>query len=47
MLAISVWCALKDACASLCQYKVSPDLPKFATPEQVPGMERAREFVDE
>ena len=48
MLAISVWCALKDACASVCQYKVSPDLAVPATPEQVLwAMERAREFVDE
>ena len=48
MLAISVWCALKDACASVCQYKVSPDLAVPATPEQVLwAMERAREFVGE
>tara|TARA_A100001035_G_scaffold110775_1_gene86883 strand:- start:270 stop:2561 length:2292 start_codon:yes stop_codon:yes gene_type:complete len=48
MLAISVWCALKDACASVCRYKVSPDLSVPATPEQVLwAMDRAREFVDE
>ncbi len=35
MLAISVWCALRDACASMANYKVSPDLNAPATPEQV------------
>jgi xanthine dehydrogenase large subunit len=35
MLAISVWCALKDACASLTDYRVSPPLAVPATPEQV------------
>jgi xanthine dehydrogenase large subunit len=35
MLAISVWCALKDAISSLAHYKVDPDLPTPATPEQV------------
>jgi xanthine dehydrogenase large subunit len=35
MLAISVWCALKDAVASLADYKRDPDLPAPATPEKV------------
>jgi xanthine dehydrogenase large subunit len=35
MLANSVWCALKDAIASLADYKVDPDLPVPATPEKV------------
>ena len=35
MLAISVWCAIKDAIASLADYKVDPNLPAPATPEKV------------
>ncbi|XOV77961.1 MAG: xanthine dehydrogenase molybdopterin binding subunit [Aestuariibacter sp.] len=35
MLAISVWCALKDAIASLQDYKVDPVLHPPATPEKV------------
>jgi len=35
MLAISVWCALRDACASLAGYRFSPPLGAPATPEQV------------
>ena len=35
MLAISVWCALKDACSALANYQCSPPLPAPATPEQV------------
>lgn len=35
MLAISVWCALRDACASLADYAYSPPLAVPATPEQV------------
>ena len=35
MLAISVWCAIKDAIASLADYKIDPDLPAPATPEKV------------
>lgn len=35
MLAISVWCALKDAISSLTDYKVDPYLPAPATPEKV------------
>lgn len=35
MLAISVWCALRDACASLCGYRFSPPLAVPATNEAV------------
>jgi len=35
MLAISVWCALKDALSSLTNYQVDPDLHTPATPESV------------
>jgi xanthine dehydrogenase large subunit len=35
MLAISVWCAIKDAIASLADYKVDPCLHTPATPEKV------------
>ncbi|WP_432695270.1 xanthine dehydrogenase molybdopterin binding subunit [Marinobacterium sp. YM272] len=35
MLAISVWSALRDAIASLAEYRVSPDLDTPATPERV------------
>ena len=35
MLGISVWCALKDACASVCDYEFSPPLAVPATPEAV------------
>jgi xanthine dehydrogenase large subunit len=35
MLAISVWCALKDALSSLADYQMDPPLPTPATPEQV------------
>jgi xanthine dehydrogenase large subunit len=35
MLANSVWCALKDAIASVADYKLDPDLPVPATPEKV------------
>lgn len=35
MLAISVWCALLDACASVADYRFTPDLAAPATPEQV------------
>lgn len=35
MLAISVWCALKDAIASLANYRVDPQLDTPATPERV------------
>ncbi|MDO8826852.1 xanthine dehydrogenase molybdopterin binding subunit [Methylophaga sp.] len=35
MLALSVWCALRDACGSVAEHKISPYLPIPATPEQV------------
>ncbi|MDE8603616.1 xanthine dehydrogenase molybdopterin binding subunit [Marinomonas sp. RSW2] len=45
MLGISVWCALKDACASVCGYQFSPPLAVPATPEAVfYGMQDAEAF---
>ncbi|MCP8688519.1 xanthine dehydrogenase molybdopterin binding subunit [Marinobacterium sedimentorum] len=35
MLGISVWCALKDAIASVADYRVSPQVDAPATPERV------------
>ena len=35
MLAISVWCALRDACSSVANYRLMPKLSVPATPEQV------------
>lgn len=35
MLGTSVWCALRDACASLADYRMSPPLDAPATPERV------------
>ena len=35
MLAISVWCALRDACASVADYQFNPLVNAPATPEQV------------
>ncbi|MBJ7537502.1 xanthine dehydrogenase molybdopterin binding subunit [Marinomonas transparens] len=35
MLGISVWCALKDACAAVCDHQFSPPLAVPATPEAV------------
>lgn len=35
MLAISVWCALRDAVCSLTDYRYSPPLDAPATPERV------------
>ncbi|TPV55406.1 xanthine dehydrogenase molybdopterin binding subunit [Aestuariibacter sp. GS-14] len=35
MLAISVWCAIKDAVASLADYQQDPDIAVPATPERV------------
>lgn len=35
MLAISVWCAIKDAISSLAEYKLDPELDTPATPEKV------------
>ncbi|MBD7978423.1 xanthine dehydrogenase molybdopterin binding subunit [Serpens gallinarum] len=43
MLAISVWCALKDAVASLADYRVQPHIDAPATPERVLwGVEQMR-----
>ncbi len=45
MLAISVWCALRDACASVADYKLSPKLNSPATPEQVYfAIQEAKQF---
>ena len=35
MLALSLWCALRDAAASFADYKMNPPLNAPATPEQV------------
>jgi xanthine dehydrogenase large subunit len=35
MLAMSVWCAIKDAISSLSDYKVDPELDTPATPERI------------
>lgn len=35
MLALSVWCALRDACASFADYRFNPPLDAPATPERV------------
>ena len=35
MLALSVWCALRDAAASFCDYRVNPPMNAPATPEEV------------
>lgn len=35
MLAISVWCAIKDAISSISDYRLDPDLPTPATPERI------------
>jgi xanthine dehydrogenase large subunit len=44
MLAISVWCALRDACASVADYAFTPELNSPATFEQVYwAMQAARE----
>lgn len=37
MLGISVWCALRDAVASLTDYRFSPPLDAPATPERMLG----------
>ncbi len=41
MLPISVWCALRDACASFADYRFSPPLDVPATPERVYWAARA------
>ena len=47
MLAISVWCALRDACASLSDYRHLPPLAVPATAEQVYfAAQAAREFKE-
>lgn len=35
MLGIAVWCALRDACSAVADYKISPPLDAPATPERV------------
>jgi len=35
MLAISAWCAIRDALASLADYRVCPKLNAPATPEEI------------
>jgi xanthine dehydrogenase large subunit len=46
MLALSVWCALRDACASVADHQFSPYLPLPATPEQVLwAVESAQDFA--
>lgn len=45
MLAISVWCAIKDAISSLQNYSVDPELTTPATPEKVQkAIQRIREI---
>ena len=45
MLGISVWCAIKDAVASLANYKVQPKIDAPATPERVLwGVEQMRKL---
>ncbi|HCL77617.1 xanthine dehydrogenase molybdopterin binding subunit [Stutzerimonas nitrititolerans] len=45
MLGISVWCAIKDAVASLADYKVQPEIDAPATPERVLwGVEQMRKL---
>ena len=35
MLGIAVWCSIKDAVASLADYRVQPQIDAPATPERV------------
>jgi len=45
MLGISVWCAIKDAVASLADYRAQPQIDAPATPERVLwGVEQMRKF---
>jgi xanthine dehydrogenase large subunit len=45
MLGIAVWCAIKDAVASLADYKVQPNIDAPATPERVLwGVEQIRKL---
>lgn len=47
MLPISVWCALRDACSSIANYKINPVLDAPATPEQVYwAAKQAAEYLD-
>ncbi|MFT4798929.1 MAG: xanthine dehydrogenase large subunit [Candidatus Azotimanducaceae bacterium] len=46
MLAISVWCALRDACASVADYRFNPLVNSPATPEQVYyAIQSAKHFI--
>ena len=46
MLGIAAWCAIKDAVASLADYRVQPDIDTPATPERVLwGCEQMRRHV--
>lgn len=47
MLGISVWCALKDAVASIADYKLHPKIDAPATPERILlGIEKLRQSMD-
>lgn len=47
MLASSVWCALRDACSSVSDYKWAPPLGAPATPEQVlMSIEAAKKYCE-
>jgi xanthine dehydrogenase large subunit len=46
MLAISVWAALRDACASVANYTISPRLDPPATPEAVlNAIQQCQQFI--
>ncbi len=48
MLGIAAWCAIKDAVASLADYRVQPDIDAPATPERVLwGCEQMRQAAQE
>jgi xanthine dehydrogenase large subunit len=48
MLGIAAWCAIKDAVASLADYRVQPQVDAPATPERVLwGCEQMRKAVAE
>ena len=48
MLGIAAWCAIKDAVASLADYRVQPDIAAPATPERVLwGCEQMRQAAQE
>ena len=47
MLGISVWCALRDACSAVANYKFSPPLDAPATPERVfYAMQAAEKYLE-